>query len=80
MTILSLVSPKACPILLISWKKETGVALALLDQNEMIADNEKSHALLLRKNQTNTTGEQININGKTIKSEETVKLLGVTLD
>ena len=32
------------------------------------------------KNQTNTSGEQININGKIIKSEETVKLLGVTLD
>ena len=31
-------------------------------------------------NQTNTSGEQININGKMIKSEETVKLLGVTLD
>ena len=32
------------------------------------------------KNQTNTSGEQININGKIINSEETVKLLGVTLD
>ena len=46
----------------------------------MIANPEKFHALLLRKNQTNTSGEQININGKIIKSEETVKLLGVTLD
>ena len=31
------------------------------------------------KNQTNTSGEPININGKMIKPEETVKLLGVTL-
>ena len=46
----------------------------------MIANPEKFHALLLRKNQTYTSGEQININGKIIKSEETVKLLGVTLD
>ena len=46
----------------------------------MIANPEKFHAILLRKNQTNTSGEQININGKMIKSEETVKLLGVTLD
>ena len=46
----------------------------------MIANPEKFHALLLRKNQTNTSGEPININCKMIKSEETVKLLGVTLD
>ena len=37
----------------------------------MIANPEKFHALLLRKNQTNISGEQININGKIIKSEET---------
>ena len=36
--------------------------------------------MLLRKNQTNTSGEEINIDGKMIKSEETVKLLRVTLD
>ena len=46
----------------------------------MIADPEKFHALLLRKSQTCTSGENINIDGKIIKSEETVKLLGVTLD
>ena len=46
----------------------------------MISNPEKFHAILLRKNQTNTSGEQININGKMIKSEETIKLLGVTLD
>ena len=58
----------------------TGVALSWLENNEMIANPEKFHAILLRKNQTNTSGEQININGKMFKSEETVKLLGVTLD
>ena len=56
------------------------VALSWLENNEMIANPEKFHAILLRKNQTNTSGEPININGKMIKSEETVKLLGVTLD
>ena len=61
-------------------EKETGIALTWLEQNEMIANHEKFHALLLRKNQTNKNGEQININGKIFKSEETVKLLGVTLD
>ena len=44
------------------------------------ANPEKFHAILLKKNQTNTSGEPININGKMIKSEETVKVLGVTLD
>ena len=61
-------------------EKETGVALAWLEENEMIANPEKFHAIQLRKDRTDTSGEQININGKTIRSEETVKLLGVTLD
>ena len=46
----------------------------------MTANPEKFQAILLRKNQTNTSGEEINIDGKMIKSEETVKLLGITLD
>ena len=68
------------PDLVKTLEKETGVALSWLENNEMIANPEKFHAILLKKNQTNTSGEQININGKMIKSEETVKLLGVTLD
>ena len=57
-----------------------GVALSWLKQNEMIANPEKFHAILLRKNQTSTSGEKINIDGEIIKFEETVMLLGVTLD
>ena len=68
------------PDLVNTLEQETGVALSWLEKNEMIANPEKFHAILLRKNQTNTSGEPININGKMIKSEETVKLLGVTLD
>ena len=68
------------PDLVNTLEKETGVALSWLENNEMIANPENFHAILLRKSQTNTIGEQININGKMIKSEETVKLLGVTLD
>ena len=68
------------PDLVKTLEKETGVALSWLETYEMIANPEKFHAILLKKNQTNTSGEQININGKMIKSEETVKLLGVTLD
>ena len=71
---------KSMPDLVNTLEKETGVALSWLKKNEMIANPEKFQAILLRKNQTNTSGEEINIYGKMIKSEETVKLLGVTLD
>ena len=46
----------------------------------MIAHPENIRARLLRKNQTSTSGEKINIDGDIINSKETVKLLGVTLD
>ena len=60
--------------------KETGIAFSWFEQNEMIANPEKFHAIILRKNKENTSGEQIITNGKKIKSEESVELLGVTLD
>ena len=56
-------------------EEEAGVALTWLKHNQMIANPEKFHALLIRKDQTNTSGENVNIQGKMIKSEETVKLL-----
>ena len=68
------------PDLVNTLEKETGVALSWLKQNEMIANPEKFHSILLRKSRTNTSGEKINIDGEIINSEETVKLLGVTLD
>ena len=71
---------KTMPDLVNTLEKETGVALSWLKQNEMIANPEKFHAILHRKNRTNTSGEKINIDGEIINSEETVKLLGVTLD
>ena len=61
-------------------EEEAGVALTWLKQNQMIANPEKFHALLIKKDQTNTSGENFNIQGKTFKSEETVKLLGIHLD
>ena len=71
---------KTMPDLVDTLEKETGVALSWLKQNEMIANPEKFHAILLWKDQTSTSGEQTNIDGEIINSEETVKLLGVTLD
>ncbi len=61
-------------------EEEAGVALNWLKQNQMIANPEKFHALLIRKDQANTSGQDFNIQGKLIKSEETVKLLGIQLD
>ena len=61
-------------------EEEVGVALTWLKDNQMIANSEKFHALLNRKDQTNTSGENFSIQGKMIKSEETVKLLGIQLD
>ena len=46
----------------------------------MIANPEKFRALLIKKEQTNKTGGNFNIQGKTFKSEETVKLPGINLD
>ncbi|MCP3926641.1 MAG: hypothetical protein GY714_29120 [Desulfobacterales bacterium] len=46
----------------------------------MIANPEKFQALIIRKNQENTSGEIIKIKDKIIETEETVKLLGVRID
>ena len=46
----------------------------------MIANPNKFHALLVRKDRENTAGQNISFQGHAIKSEETVKVLGVTLD
>ena len=61
-------------------EKEACFALTWLDRNEMIANPEEFHALLVKKDRTDTTGHSISIQGKTIESEASVKLLGVNLD
>ena len=57
-------------------------ALSWLERNEMIANPNKSQApfAFVKKDQANTSGINLNFQGHSIKSEETVKLLGVTLD
>ncbi|XP_065068178.1 uncharacterized protein LOC135693575 [Rhopilema esculentum] len=60
-------------------EKEASIALAWLNQNEMIANPEKFHALLVRMDK-GTIGHSISIQGKTINFEASVKLLGVTID
>ena len=71
---------KTMPDLVDILEKETSAALSWLELNEIIANLEKFHAILLRKNKSNTSGEKFNINGKIINSEETMKLFCVTLD
>ena len=61
-------------------KEETGVALNWLKENQMIANPEKNHAILIKKDQTNLSEENLNFKGEQIKSEETVRLLGLDLD
>ena len=62
------------------WRTKANVALTWLEQNEVIANPEKFHALILRKDRKDTSGQNIDFQGHKIKSEETVKFLGVTLD
>ena len=61
-------------------EKEACVPLTWFDRNETIANPEKFHALLVKKDRTDTTGHSISVQGKTIKSKASVKLLGVNLD
>ena len=71
---------RSLPDLVKVLEKEAGNALSWLKQNEMIANPDKFHALFVKKDQTNTLGINVDFQGHTIKSEENVKLLGVTLD
>ena len=57
-------------------EKEANIALTWLDRNEMIANPEK----FVKKNRMDITGHSISIEGKTIKSAASEKLLGVNLD
>ena len=59
---------KTTPNLADTLEKETGAALSWLKQNEMVANPDKFHAILLRKYQTSTSGEKINIDGEIINS------------
>ena len=49
------------PDLVKTLEKETEVALSWLENNEMIAIPDKFHAILLKKNQTNTSGAQLTL-------------------
>ena len=71
---------KTIPDLVNVLEKESNTALNWLENNHMIANPEKFHALIVKKNQEKTSGQLINIKDKQIKTEEQVKLLGVNID
>ena len=53
---------------------ESSIAISWLNENKMIANPEKFHAIVVTKN------INVSINGKNIKSEPWVKLLGIKID
>ena len=54
--------------------------ISWFDQNHMIANPSKFHAIVIRKHRKDTEGIEININGKVLKIESEVPLLGIMLD
>ena len=71
---------KNIPDLVEVLEEQSNVALDWLAYNEMIANPEKFHAIIVKKDRSDTTGINIKIKGQNIKTESTVKLLGVKLD
>ena len=71
---------KSLPDLVNVLENEADSALSWVEQNEMIANPNEFHTLFVKKDQTNTCGINLDFQGHSVKSEETVKLLGVTLD
>ena len=61
-------------------KQETNTAISWLTNNNMIANPEKFHCIILTKNKADTSEIEVRISDKVIKSEPNVKLLGVTID
>ena len=57
----------------------TESTISWFEQNHMIANPSKFHAIIIRKDRKNTEGIELNINGKVLKTESE-SLLGITLD
>ena len=54
--------------------------ISWFDQNHMIANSSKFHAIIIRKDRKDSEGIEININGKVLKPESEVPLRGITLN
>ena len=58
----------------------SGNAIYWMDNNNMIANPAKFHAILLTKSRSNTVGKTLKIKNNLIQSESKVELLGLTID
>ena len=68
------------PDLINNLECETNTALPWLASNNMIANPDKFHSIILSKNRIDTSGLEVKVGNKVIKSEANVKLLGVKID
>ena len=63
-----------------SLEYETSKALAWLDNNKMIVNPDKFQCIICTKDKADNTGLECKIGNKTIKTEASVKLLGIKID
>ena len=68
------------PNLITILENQSNIPLSWLQNNKMIANPKKLYAILLSKIKSDNSDFEIKIGNRTIRSERTVKLLGVTLD
>ena len=59
---------------------EANTALSWLASNNMIANPDKFHSIILSQNRIDTSDLKVKVGNKVIKSEPNVKLLGVKID
>ena len=59
---------------------EANISIKWHKNYDMIANPVKFHALWIRKDRSDTSGVNISIQGKSIKSEDSVKFLGTKLE
>ena len=58
----------------------TESTISWFNQNRIIANPSKFHAIIIRKDRKDTEGMEININGKVLKKKSEVPPLGIMLD
>ena len=61
-------------------ESDANIALSWLKENKMIANPEKFHCIILTKNKADNSDLDCKIGSKVIKTEQKVKLLGITID
>ena len=58
----------------------TGHAMDWLNENQMIANPSKFHAIILKKDQTDASGTSLSVKDHVLSTETEVNLLGITID